>query len=153
LDNEINYNHTIILKWIDKFFPEIGNVAPQEFNTDIKRRNIITQCIKSFLNKHNPDCKFNINSKVTKTLYNKLSLHMKIDFVQNKDSDFRIYFLKALLICRGYDCDFNGVYNNSTMRIVKQYKFDNNIPFNKSPYEISPIVWYKLLTNKKLEEN
>ena len=33
------------------------------------------------------------------------------------------------------------------------YKFDNNIPFNKSPYEISPIVWYKLLTNKKLEEN
>ena len=54
---------------------------------------------------------------------------MKIDFVQNKDSDFRIYFLKALLICRGYDCDFNGVYNNSTMRIVKQYKFDNNIPF------------------------
>jgi hypothetical protein len=96
LDNEINYNHTIILKWIDKFFPEIGNVAPQEFNTDIKRRNIITQCIKSFLNKHNPDCKFNINSKVTKTLYNKLSLHMKIDFVQNKDSDFRIYFLKAM---------------------------------------------------------
>ena len=91
------------------------------------KENIITQCIKSFLNKHNPDCKFNINSKVTKTLYNKLSLHMKIDFVQNKDSDFRIYFLKALLICRGYDCDFNGVYNNSTMRIVKQYKFDNNI--------------------------
>lgn len=79
---------------------------------------------------------------------------MNINFVDNSKSDSRVKFLQAILICRGYSCDFNGQYTSTTMKVFKQFKADNKIKSTtKYPYQISSTVWYKLLTNKNMEEN
>lgn len=142
-----------ILNWIQNNFSEIGNISDEEFNTEKKRMNIIIQCIKAFLNREY-DCDMNINNTYTKTLYTNIHNKMNINFIENNKSDIRVNFLQMVLICRGYSCDFNGQYTSTTMKVFKRFKSDNKIKtVSKYPYQITSTIWYKLLTNKNMEEN
>ena len=140
-------NTEIILKFIHKNFPEIGNIEPNKFKTLKQRLNVCIQCIKAYLNK---ECKgkFNINSNFTKTLYASIHLHLHINYIENTTPFWAVYLLQMVLICRGYNCDLNGIYTNITMKCFKQFKKDNDVKSNKYPYEVTSSIWYKLLTIK-----
>lgn len=141
------YNNELILRFIYNNFPEIGNVEPEKFKTLRQRINVCIQCIKAYLNK---ECngKFTINSTYTKTLYASIHLKLHIDFIENSKSKWPVYLLQLVLLCRGYDCDLNGIYTRTTMKCFKQFKKDNDIESGKYPYEVTSTIWYKLLTIK-----
>jgi hypothetical protein len=141
-------NKRIILNWINNNFSEIGNINPEEFNTEKKQIKILIQCIKAYLNREH-GCNFKINSNYTKLLYAHIHTKMSINFIENDKSDIKVYLFKIALLCRGYNCDFNGIYSKITMRIFKQWCKDNNISHRKYPYSINSNIWYKLLTNEK----
>ena len=138
-------NDDVILKFINKNFSEIGNIDSKEFKTLKQKIDICIQCIKAFLNR---ECngKFTINNRFTKTLYASIHLNLHINFIENNKPSWSVYLLQLVLLCRGYDCDLNGIYTQATMKCFKQFKKDNMVKSSKYPYEVTSNVWYKLLT-------
>ena len=138
-------NDDVVLKFINKNFSEIGNIDSKEFKTLKQKIDICIQCIKAFLNR---ECngKFTINNRFTKTLYASIHLNLHINFIENNKPSWSVYRLQLVLLCRGYDCDLNGIYTQATMKCFKQFKKDNMVKSSKYPYEVTSNVWYKLLT-------